>query len=704
MLLLLAFGARLFALDLGAARLDSLQEKPSERIQRLDSVMVNGSNVTHYAGRDVIRITRELRKGARNVAQMLGKIPGFDCDRSSNSVTYYGSDEILILVDSIEKPAGYVKELHHLRFDKVVVVPNPTGKYAGYNVLVNFHTKQDYEGHEENFFNYFRALPTDGNGSGKNLSNTNTSSSFTYTKNKWNVVGRYNFGFRQGELSDVEKTETYPLNQLRYDYLRSTTRKDSYFRIHNLYTALDYQIGKNHSVSLSYQFAADASDDYQGAGMARTQTETGRKDSIWVRGFDGINSKRHTLGGYFRGRSGAWNYTFDVNYINDGWSSESFLERSTGYASYHHLDNLMNYIWTKSELNRHFLKGKLYVSAGYNLTLKKYEQTDRLTKDRLSANNYLRNEFWTWMSYYVKDGTDVNFSASAEHVHSRSDSFADNDMVYKLSGMVYHRWNKWLWMRLNLWCDVNRPQLRQVSEYGYFTDSLNWVQGNPGLKTSVSHSGRVWLDFFNTFNLQAGFAYSPNTFCTVTESREGTLASGERLFYVAYVPRNTRFHSFWTSFYIQKRIGKLTMNAFVKYEKCRAEYAQYKSRNDGFSGNMSLRYYEGKRKLSLSLSYSLANQYDVAVQGKTTRRLDYFNILAGKDFLKQRLGVVIQYVPPLFFTAAKYFGCEDSPAEHVSEAVGLRRSNGNALMLTVSYRLWGGKSVRQYTRNMSEEK
>ena len=72
----------------------------------------------------------------------------------------------------------------------------------------------------------------------------------------------------------------------------------------------------------------------------------------------------------------------------------------------------------------------------------------------------------------------LNFSASAEHVKTHTASYEDKNMVYKFSGMFYHRWNKKIWMRLNYWCNTSYPQLDQVTEYGYFTDSLTWSGGN----------------------------------------------------------------------------------------------------------------------------------------------------------------------------------------------------------------------------------
>lgn len=679
---------------------DSLVYPP---IQQLDSVVVIADNITHYADRDVVRITRAMRKGARNTAQMLGNIPGIDCDYSNNALTYYGSSNILILVDSLEKSADYIKELHHLRFVKVDIIPNPTGKYANYDVLINLHTKDDYEGYESNLSNYMKILPSDGNGKKKNLVNENASASFTYTKNKWNIVGRYNFRFNQSEITDVDKSVSYNINKFEENYL-SPTKASNYFRIHNAYTATDYQINKNHSISASYHFSTDASDKYTHANIDRLWSDTGIRDTIKKEWTEQVNSTRHTLGLYYRGRSGVWNYTYDFNYINDGWTSDHMSQQSTGYSSDNHYRYQMNYIWTKSEVNRRFFSNRLYVSIGHNFTWKDYEQKDRFTNDILSENTYNRNEFWTWISYRIKDGTDLNFSASAEHVHTESSSYKDDNMVYKLSGMFFHRWNKSLWMRLNYWCDIRYPQLDQVTEYGYFTDTLTWKGGNPSLRTNVNHSGRIWMDFFKTFNIQGGFAYSPNRFSTIADVEYGTLPSGIEGYYVTYIPQNTKYKETWASFYIYKKVKALTLSAYLKYQTMEAKYREYKNTNEGFSGNISTRYYIEEQHLTLALAYYLSNMYNVSTQGKSTRDFDFFNFTASKDFFKQRLNTTFQYTLPVFFTNTRFKGRNDSNAITSFESINIKKSNANAFMLTISYRFNGGKSIRQYNRQMQEEK
>lgn len=681
--------------------IQQLDTTPYYAIRTLDSVVVTGSHTIHYADRDVIRITRDMRKGARNTAQMLGNIPGIDCDYSNNGLTYYGSSKILILVDSIEKSAEYVKELHHLRFNKVDIVPNPSGKYADYDVLINLHTKPNYEGYEGNAFEHAEMIPTDGNGKGKNFSNNYTSASFTYTKNKWNLVGSYNFRYNQSEKDNAENTTVNHVNGLQETNLSPLSTH--YFRIHNAYAALDYQFNKNHSISGSYNYSTDATDDYFRAGIERSWLEDDRRDTIVRKQESGVNSTRHTLGLYYRGRSGAWNYTYDFNYINDGWTYDRNMHQSTGFVSSTNQRNHMDYVWTKSEVNRRFFDGKYYVSAGYNFTWKDYSQKDRMTNCLLSENSYKRNEFWTWMSYHFNEDTDLNFSASAQHIHTESADYEDNNMMYKLSGMLYHRWNKWLWMRFNYSANVAYPQLDQVSNYGFFTDSLNWKGGNPALKTQIYHSCKLRADFFNMFNIQAGYNYSPNLFANITDVGEGVLPSGEYGRYITNMPQNTSYKEFWLYFYIYKRIGDWTLSTSVTYENKRAEYMSYKNSNDGFDGSFHAKYYNSKHQLALQVLYNLNNAYGVSAQGKSTQKHDFIALYIGKDLFKQRMNIGIQYISPKIFCKGYYENINRSVAMSSYEHINVNKNAAHSLMFNLTYRFQGGKSIRQYNRSMSGE-
>lgn len=670
-------------------------------IHTLDSVVVTAEHITHYADRDVVRITREMRKGARNTAQMLGNIPGIDCDYSNNELRYYGSRNILILVDSIERPVDYIKELHHLRYDKVDIIPNPLGKYAEYDAVINLHTKENYEGYEGNLSNSLDYLPTDGNGSNKRIKDDNTSVAFTYTRNKWNFVGRYNINFHQREIHNEKKNINY-VNRLVEDEIDKGLSFNKRLR-HNFYTALDYQINKKHSFSASYQISYTSIEQCVDRKVERTWLDTWIKDSIEVNSDEDENLRRQTIGCFYRGKAKDWNYNCDFNYIKEDALYSRDYRQSSGYTFDKDLKSQMDYVWMKTEANRRFLNNQFYLSFGYNYTYKGYKQEDYNNEELLSCNKYNRKELWTWMSFQVNENTSLNFNTSAQHVHTQSRNYIDDNMVYKLGGMLYHRWNDQIWMRINYWNNVSYPSLNLVSEYGYFTDSLTWSGGNPALKTNVNHSGRVWVDFFKLFNVQMGYIYSPNQFATMTDIGEGILPSGEYGQYIVRTPQNTSYQEGWTSFSIFKKVKAFTFSAYLRYRYMKAYYREISQLCRGGDGNIQVRYYNEENRLHLSVRYNLDNSYTVTPEGWGNINAQYLSFTGNKDFLNQQLNVSVRYVTP--FLLRNVIKSETSSlAQYGYQYANLRKSSEHALLVTLTYRFHGGKSVRQYNRSMQDER
>ena len=688
-------------------QIDSVAAHPADsavqKAMRLNTVTVTASNMVHYADRDVVRITREMRKQAANTAQLLGAIPGIDCDYSDNSLSYYGSKNIIILVDSLRKPADYIKELHHLRFDRVEIVPNPDGIYSGYDVLINLHTKEDYEGFESNLSNYMRVLPSDGNGKGKNLTRDNASVSFDYTRNKWNFTGMYRTNFNHGELDRITRQRVYHVNRLQETALPSSLTDGSRFQSHRAYVAVDHQFNRQHSISLSYNYIQSRDRQYGWDDVERLWLDGGKRDTLGEQREAVNDGYRHTLGMYYRGNTRAWNYVYDFNYTYNVWETDDVLRQSTGYLSEHYFRNRMNYVWSQMTANRRFFDNRFYISFGYSLTWKDYRQRNRLGAELLNENSFLRNRLWTWMSYRFENGTQLTFSASAENVRNKTRSFKDNNMVYGVSSTMFHRWSDWLWMRVNYWFDVSYPTLEQVTSYGYFTDSLTFREGNPRLETNKIQRGRIWLNFFNSVDLQVGGHYSPDMFSTVSSVKEGLRPGGSYGPFVAYAPQNVLYKEWWASIAIKKKVGDFTLSGFLKYQDMVGKFNEYRNRNNGFSGNAQARYYNTRRRLTMSLGYYYNRFYGVSAQGWNTRDMDYFSFVLSKNMLKQRLRLTFQYTLPVFFTGSKYTEYSHSAAQTLERVSYISKTNANALSLTVAYRFMRGKSVRKYDREMQGE-
>ena len=178
----------------------------------LNDVCVVASSVNTMGDRTVAIITKDMRRGAQNTAQMLGNIRGLDWNAVDNSIEYHGKKNIIVLVDSIEKGYSYIMNLHHLRFSKVEIIDQPKGKYNGYDALINLTTKKNYEGYEGNVFYNTRLMPS-GPNAGKFIWDVETGS-ITYTRNKWNFVANVS---RSAENKTVYQNwfeKSYPMQGL----------------------------------------------------------------------------------------------------------------------------------------------------------------------------------------------------------------------------------------------------------------------------------------------------------------------------------------------------------------------------------------------------------------------------------------------------------------------------------------------------------
>ena len=242
-----------------------------------------------------------------------------------------------------------------------------------------------------------------------------------------------------------------------------------------------------------------------------------------------------------------------------------------------------------------------------------------------------------------------------------------------------------------------------MNEYGYFTDSLTWSGGNPALKTNVNHSGRVWVDFFKLFNVQMGYIYSPNQFATMTDIGEGILPSGEYGQYIVRMPQNTSYQEGWTSFSIFKKVKAFTFSAYLRYRYMKAYYREISQLCRRGDGNIQVRYYNEENRLHLSVRYNLDNSYTVTPEGWGNINAQYLSFTGNKDFLNQQLNVSVRYVTP--FLLRNVIKSETSSlAQYGYQYANLRKSSEHALLVTLTYRFHGGKSVRQYNRSMQDER
>ncbi|MDE6721036.1 MAG: hypothetical protein K2J84_02680 [Bacteroidaceae bacterium] len=704
-------GVMLAALTARAQEADTLmvQRDSTDWDMNLKEVTVETSSIRTEGNRTVVGITKEMRRGAHNTAQMLGNIRGLTWNAVDNSVEYQGKRNIIVLVDSLEKGYDYVMKLHHLRFAKVEIIDQPHGKYEGHDALINLVTKKDYEGYEGSLYGNTRFMPA-GPNAGKFLFFV-TEGAFTYTKNKWNFVADVT---RMSDNKTVLPTwyeRTFPMLGQTERVLHDKDTSEKLLDNHDweVHTSADYQLNKNHSFSWTYKYNFSHNQDKLDYLLEQIHETISTIDTLNVHSLNNTNNRNHSTALFYRGKSGKWNYDADFNYVYNHNTPDNTLQRGEGFTLINHYNDYMHYTRLRSSARRNWYENRLQLSMGYHNTWKNYKRDDFDSHRQLNTNGFFRNCGWfhLWGRLDSIGHNTASIGGRVESIHARSNGMSENLAVWSVNAMYWHKLTEKNWIRFNYDCNIDHPNQAQTTDYGYFTDSLTWSGGNPFLRANVNHQWKVWFDAWWCFNAQAGVTYAPNTITGLTELRHGLLPSGTEGDYAASTYVNSRYLSLWASLSFTKRFCKnFVYKADVRLARPKAWYDDFKQKGIEFHFKTSLQYYNPKYKTSTFVGYELQHNKFVTPQSYSTNyKDDFLYVTIGKPFWKERLYVNFLAVSPLKWGDGISKTYIVSPAiQSCNYFCSWKSNNRAALQLQVTYRFTGGKSVREYNREMSSER
>ena len=670
----------------------------------ISEVKVIGDSIVRYAHKDVVRITKNMRLGSRNTGEMLGKIPGLHYDRFDKSLSYYGDRNIVFLVDSVEKDASYVMRLHHVRFDKVEIIPHPSGQYADYDVVINLHRVPTYEGYENNLTASEQLLPKALDG--KVMDATDWSESFTYTKDKWNFNLNYDGCFYQRGQASYGTTR-YTQN----DYMESivpnadgSSNSGRYTRKNKVSVAVDRQISKRQSFSVMYQYDNENNDAYANRTSIVSDLAETRRDSVRTRSNDKEKGDIHSLGLYYRNGWKKWNYNLTFNYVNHTWNSFYRVGRSSGYSNIDNRHKRMNHTLTKLDANRALIDYKLYLNAAYTYFWRQYDQYRFSDRAALSKNTLTYHNVWASLSYNLSRSAGMQLSGSATFYQSENGNVKNNYSVFSGGLAFVGKLNNHSFLRLSYRCNASNPRLDQLSTYGYFTDSLNYKIGNPNLKATLMHDAELRYQIYDGWTLTSRLNYAPRNFVNIVESAYGTLQNGREAYYALSTQQNGRNLLWANSLNVEKQLGRFSLSGNVGYSYIRSRYADYKRSTGAWTANGNVSYVLSPSEIYLTFLYKLINSYTVTPQSVGNNRYDFFGLSASKSFCNNNLELSLSYVLPLHFMSLRGHVETATPA-YVSSGYNENKYQVNhTVFFSVSYRLQGGKSIRKYKREMSDEK
>ena len=227
------------------------------------------------------------------------------------------------------------------------------------------------------------------------------------------------------------------------------------------------------------------------------------------------------------------------------------------------------------------------------------------------------------------------------------------------------------------------------------------------MRPSVSHQWKVWFDAWWCFNAQAGVTYAPNTITAISELRHGSLPSGVDGDYVASTYVNSRYLSPWVSVSFTKRFAKdFVYKADALAAMPSAKYGDFSQHGHELRFKTSLQYYNRKYHLTAFMAYEMNHNKMVTPQTYSINdKDDLLYISIDKTFFHDRLSLSFLAISPLKWGDGISRTTVVSPAIQSTNYFNSWKSNNRgALQFTLVYRFMGGKSVREYKREMSDER
>lgn len=668
----------------------------------LEEIVVKANLVNREGRKDIYTVTKTMREESRNAGELMGKIPGVFYNPLSTEIIFRGSQNIIILVDGVEKDDQYIKRLRPDRFAKIEITTMPVGLYAGYDAVINLHTKSAYSGYE-GLGLMEAAVSTGGrNGYGKVLRNSREAAQFTYTRDRLNLDFVAGHAFGQQGMSDYYSIQ-YPLNGL------TETTKEASYRQPNKTTktnrfqgdfSLDYDINAKHSVSAKVSATPSTLDEKHNSDIKRDFTDKGYTEIVHeTKNLDEKNRLDILAGVWYRGEISDWRINANATYTHIGFDRNRNIIRSSGYEMHDNRKIRSNYFSGGVALDRYFNNHKWQLSLTDNIIYTRYREFREATGASLSESNDFRNTLSASVLYNGNNHLSWSANVGVSIFRNFWEGTSVTHTTPKAGIMAMWTPSSKAMVRLNYSLSTSYPTLSSLQYYGQFTDSLIYTVGNPRLKTTLNHEAIASATFFNTLTIEGRINHSANTVFGFYSTCEGLTPSGVNTYYT----QSSFVNGTRTGWNVNVTFGKafgnhwqVSLSASVKGYS--AKYEKWKSSRVLPEYSWYIVYQLLNGSLQFYLSGSMDSHMTITPQIDLWERTEVNALAVSKTFFKDKLQLIGMWMIPFTFTNGKAHGGVSSESYQTRYWADNQSRIYNMLRFTAIYKFNGGASVKKYSR------
>ncbi len=440
----------------------------------LEATVVKADPKHKNAITETFFLTDSLRSNSTNSLQLLDKLKGVSVDWMSESVKIGEYRDVPIMLNGREVGKELVQNLNPQRIRKIELLRYPKGKYGDIPIVLNFITYDNYLGYDLGVQTKgllsFRTPASHRENAGVNfiytLDRMNIYSEIGITNKKTHSATAYSYLYK-GDVAEATSPEDY----------KNPNQKSITGGV-NVSIGIDYKITSKHTVSLQSWLDGGKHSDY---GNYRTPDQLPLSESS--NRYSNLNS---TSGLYYRGNiSDRFIVTSDLSY-NYYDVNEFRLYKNAGEVT--QLDYNGRKDFWRYNANAYNVWNKVLTSnVGYTFTDKSYTNRDMDTGAEIFRSFEMRRDVYASLMINPHPKISLAVGSNVLFVSRGNGTTTDRRYSWMPSAKVHWQAIRSLSVTGNYFCNVEYPNLDQLSTVTYNRNQVLMYRGNPDLQERVMH-------------------------------------------------------------------------------------------------------------------------------------------------------------------------------------------------------------------------
>ena len=656
--------------------------------KELKDVVVVADMVSRNASKETIFITDSLRKGTVSAIQLLAKLPGITTDWGTDEVNVGKDKNVPIVINGKEVKREYAISLNPKRIKKVEIMRYPAGKYSDYPVVLNIELADDYKGWDVSTFT--RNLYSFRN---KHSNREAIGTSFTYTLPKVNLYGSLSFNHRQNY--DVSGYEYSSMSDLMIKSEAADYKKPNISTRNNMGS---FSLGADYRLSNNQILSAQAWIERKGTKQNDSFSVFNNDKFYELNSLDDFKTDDYTIGLFYKGKF--------ANHLN--LSSELIYNRYDIHEDriYSEKDNIVlspykgnkNY-WRYYLSANYYLGNKVSLWADYTQIWKDYSNSDRNENIVLYNSKETRSKLMGAISYQPFRNFNALLGSHLLTVKDENQQTAVSEKHTSWMPLFKGYWKpvKWMYLQYNYFCDVEYPNLDQLSTVRWQVNDVLWHRGNSELKPRIMHYSEITVNFVNIVKIDYMYKQSKDEIIDYYQQEEDKTYQTQA---------NCNYRHNYLGMEGDYNLGKGVELSFVANYQWYHRYMKDDTKHFGRTWYLDtqLLWNVPNTKLSFMASYFLRHDKLPLLQGKQYDEEEKLFVGTSFSLLKGKLPISLEVSIPTSLISKKTYTKVNLP-NFAYQTYGDNRVNAFVALISVKYSLGKGKTTKlNNSKNLDVEK